>query len=93
MEEILAVIQEIPLGCVATYGQIARLIGKDNNARQVGRACKMSSYYGEYPCHRVVNAKGRLVPDWLEQRELLKAEGVFFLDEEHVDLKRSQWRI
>ena len=31
--EILSVVEEIPVGTVATYGQIARLIGRDRNAR------------------------------------------------------------
>lgn len=35
--EILSVVSEIPYGCVVTYGQIARLIGRDKNARLVGK--------------------------------------------------------
>ena len=53
--EILSVVADIPEGAVATYGQIARLIGRDRNARLVGKVLSMSEYYGEYPCHRVVN--------------------------------------
>ncbi len=34
--EILSVVEEIPEGCVATYGQIARLIGRERNSRLVG---------------------------------------------------------
>ena len=34
--EILSVVAEIPRGRVATYGQIARLIGRERNARLVG---------------------------------------------------------
>lgn len=34
--EILSVVEEIPEGCVASYGQTARLIGRENNARLVG---------------------------------------------------------
>ena len=34
--EVLSVVEEIPEGRVATYGQIARLIGRDRNARLVG---------------------------------------------------------
>ena len=30
--EVLSVVEEIPEGCVATYGQIARLTGRDRNA-------------------------------------------------------------
>lgn len=89
--EILSAVEEIPEGNVATYGQIARLIGRDKNARLVGRVLGMSEYYGKYPCHRVVNHAGRLVPGWREQRNLLRAEGVGFKDEGHVDIKKYQW--
>ena len=50
--EILSVVGEIPQGSVATYGQIARLIGRKNNARLVGKVLSMAEFYGEYPCHR-----------------------------------------
>ncbi len=89
--EILSVVEEIPEGCVATYGQIARLIGRDKNARLVGRALGMAEFYGKYPCHRVVNHAGRLVPGWKEQEYLLRREDVLFRDTSHVDLKRCQW--
>lgn len=89
--EILAVVEEIPEGKVATYGQIARLIGRDKNARLVGKVLGMSEFYGEYPCHRVVNHAGRLVPGWQEQGGLLQAEGVTLKDREHVDLKKCRW--
>ena len=89
--EILCVVGEIPEGCVATYGQIARLIGREKNARLVGKVLSCASYYGQYPCHRVVNHAGRLVPGWLEQGELLAQEGVLLNGSGHVDLKRYQW--
>lgn len=89
--EILSVVEEIPKGRVATYGQIARLIGRDKNARLVGKVLSMAEVYGEYPCHRVVNHGGRLVPGWQEQSSLLKLEGVPLKDENHVDLKQCQW--
>lgn len=89
--EILSAVEEIPEGNVATYGQIARLIGRDKNARLVGKVLGMAEYYGEYPCHRVVNHAGRLAPGWREQGGLLRAEGVLFTDENHVDLKRCLW--
>lgn len=89
--EILSVVEEIPEGNVATYGQIARLTGRDKNARLVGKILSMAEYYGEYPCHRVVNHAGRLAPGWLEQGDLLRGEGVPFKDEWHVDLKRCRW--
>ena len=89
--EILAVVSEIPEGCVATYGQIARLIGREHNARLVGRILSHASYYGDYPCYRVVNHAGHLAPCWPGQRALLEAEGVTFRDAEQVDLKKHLW--
>ena len=90
---ILSVVSEIPEGSVATYGQIAKLIGKEKNARLVGRVLKMSFRYGDFPCHRVVNHEGRLVPGWDEQYFLLKNEGITFKDDFHVDLEKHLWKI
>lgn len=89
--EILSVVGEIPEGRVASYGQIARLIGREKNARLVGRALSLAGYYGDYPCHRVVNHAGRLAPHFPEQRERLLAEGVGFRKNGCVDMKRFQW--
>ena len=91
--EILSVIEEIPKGKVATYGQIARLIGRDKNARLVGKVLSLSQYYGSFPCHRVVNYAGRLAPRWAEQKYLLLKEGVEMKNDTHVDLKRCLWEI
>lgn len=89
--EVLSVVEEIPKGKAATYGQIARLIGRDKNARLVGKVLGMAERYGQYPYHRVVNHAGRLVPGWTEQVELLKKEGIPMKDNGHVDLKKCQW--
>ena len=64
---IYEVVRQIPPGKVATYGQIARLIGRDKNSRLVARVLSHASNYGDFPCHRVVNHSGRLVPGWPEQ--------------------------
>ena len=91
--EILSLVEEIPPGKVATYGQIARLIGREKNARLVGSVLKRSEYYGSYPCHRVVNHTGRLAPGFLEQKGLLLDEDVPFKSKNQVDLKKAQWEI
>ena len=49
--EILSAVEEIPEGKVASYGQIARLIGREKNSRLVGKVLSMAEYYGKYPCH------------------------------------------
>ena len=89
--EILAVVSEIPRGKVASYGQIARLIGRDQNARLVGNVLSRADLYGSYPCHRVVNHAGRPAPGWPEQRQLLECEGVLFKANGCVDMKQFQW--
>lgn len=45
--EVLAVVGEIPEGKAATYGQIAKLIGREKNARLVGRVLSMAQFYGD----------------------------------------------
>ena len=90
--EILSVVEEIPAGCVASYGQIAGPIGREKNSRLVGKVLSMSHFYGNYPCHRVVNHTGRLAPSFPEQRERLISEGITFRDNGNVDMKKHQWQ-
>ncbi|MDD3340948.1 MAG: MGMT family protein [Bacilli bacterium] len=83
---IYETVSEIPKGKVATYGQIAYLVGC--GPRMVGKALKMASHYGEYPCHRVVNHIGRLAPGYYAQKELLLQEGISFKENGYVDIKK-----
>ena len=87
--EIWSVVAEIPAGRVATYGQLARLIGMPGHARRAGRALAMAP--AGLPCHRVVNSAGRTVPGWTRQRELLEAEGVRFKANGCADIARFMW--
>ena len=91
--EILYAVEEIPEGRTATYGQIACLIGREKNARLVGKVLSRAEYYGSFPCHRVVNHAGRLAPGWPEQADLLRQEGVPMKDDTHVDLKKCRWEV
>ena len=92
MHDVLNIVDIIPFGRVATYGQIARLIERPQNARLVGKALGKSGGYGKHPCHRVVTATGRLVPGWFDQRPMLLAENVPFKDDNHVVIKKCQWQ-
>ncbi len=89
--QVLSVVEEIPEGKVASYGQIAQLIGREKNARLVGRILSCAEFYGKYPCHRVVNHAGRLAPGFAEQKPRLLEEGVPFKDATHVDMKKARW--
>ena len=91
LHQIYAIVEEIPTGKVITYGEIAKLAGYDKNSRLVGRALAMSGMYGNFPCHRVVNASGRLVQGWATQKQLLTEEGITFKKNGNVDLKQHIW--
>jgi methylated-DNA-[protein]-cysteine S-methyltransferase len=58
--QVWATLQEIPWGEVRTYGEIARLLGRAGAARAVGGANHENPVAILVPCHRVVQAGGRL---------------------------------
>ena len=85
----------IPVGKVATYGQIAALVGRRGGARTVGWALRALKRGSGVPWHRVVNAQGRIsLPDRAHslQRALLEAEGLEFDEEGRIDLRACLWR-
>lgn len=82
-EEIYLVVQSVPRGKVASYGQIARLVGNRRLSRVVGYALHANPRPGEIPCHRIVNRFGEVSSAFAfggenRQRELLLSEGVEF---------------
>ncbi len=85
------VVMDIPRGKVSTYGQIAFLLGCPQSPRMVGQALHHAPSGRGLPCHRVVNSKGRLVPYWSEQKELLLEEGIAFKKDGCVDIKAHLW--
>ena len=87
--EIWSVVAEIPAGRVATYGQLARLIGMPGHARRAGRRWRWLRRV--CPATGSVNSQGRTAPGWTGQRELLAAEGVRFRANGCVDLSASGW--
>lgn len=94
-EKIYEVVKQIPYGQVATYGQVAAIAGNRRWARVVGYALHVNPDPEHIPCYRVVNREGRVSEAFAfgggnRQVELLKAEGVEFVDG-CVDMKRYQW--
>ena len=53
-EQVYEVVEQIPEGMVATYGQVALLAGRPRSARYVGYALHSNPRPGQIPCHRVV---------------------------------------
>lgn len=95
-ERIYAVVEQIPEGRVATYGQVAALAGLGRAARQVGYALHSLPEDSDLPWHRVINARGevspRAMPGWDGyQRHLLEEEGVELDDRGRIDLERFRW--
>lgn len=95
-DKIYEAVMSIPAGKVATYGQIAVMAGNKGYARIVGNALHKNPAPGIIPCHRVVNAKGRLAPHFAfggisEQQRLLEEEGVEVIGG-FVDLEKYQMR-
>ena len=90
--KVYKIVEKIPVGKVATYGQVAESLGT-KDARKVGWALH-GNKDPEVPCHRVVNKNGRLAPGYAfggpkEQKNRLLAEGVKFTNENHVDLTKA----
>ena len=96
--QIYAVVARIPVGRVATYGQVAALAGLPRNARLVGYAMHGLPDGSTLPWQRVINAQGKVSlrsfsgPSEGLQRHLLEEEGVSFDDKQRVSLKKFRWK-
>lgn len=95
-EKVYQVVQLIPPGRVATYGQIARLLGMVRGARTVGWALRSLPEGHDVPWQRVVNARGTVSfrpgsPGATIQRDLLAEEGVVFDEHGRIDLRIYGW--
>lgn len=93
-KRIYRLVSQIPTGCVATYGQLAAMAGSPRASRIVGAA--MYRAPAGLPCHRVIYSDGTLCCDQAFggkeiQRGILEQEGVTFLPNGKVDLKRHLW--
>lgn len=94
-ERVYAVVRQIPPGQVATYGQIAGIVG-NCTARMAGHAMSALSVEDDVPWQRVINAQGKISPrgndlSALRQQELLEEEGVVFSASGRVDFKQVRW--
>jgi methylated-DNA-protein-cysteine methyltransferase related protein len=89
---VLRLVARIPRGRVATYGQVAALVGRPRSARAVGQVMRDAD---GVPWHRVVNSHGGIsrrprVSGMVTQRIRLEQEGVKFR-RGRVVLGRFRW--
>jgi AraC family transcriptional regulator of adaptative response/methylated-DNA-[protein]-cysteine methyltransferase len=59
-QRVWKTLQQIPMGSVVSYGEIAKLIGKPKAVRAVAQACGANSLAVAIPCHRVIRNDGSL---------------------------------
>ena len=90
-EAVYDIVSRIPRGKVASYGQIARMLGKPRGAREVGWA--MKNCPEELPWQRVVMADGSIAGGGYSEirRVLLEDEDVQFTTDGRVDMKECMW--
>lgn len=94
-QKVYGVVGKIPPGKVATYGQIAQMLGT-KDARKVGWALH-GNKHSSIPCHRVVNKEGGVAENyafgegWREQKKKLEGEGITFKDQKCVGLGEHIW--
>ena len=94
-ERIYAMVRLIPSGRVATYGQIAAIVGICT-PRQVGYAMAALPFDSDVPWQRVINRLGKISMrsdgrESITQRQLLEAEGIHFGSDDQVDLSCFGW--
>ena len=94
--QVYDVVKEIPKGKVATYGQIAKILGAPKFSQIVGYALHSNPNPKEIPCYRVVNRFGQLSGSFAfggrdEQRRRLENEGIIFEKDGTIDMKKYQW--
>jgi methylated-DNA-protein-cysteine methyltransferase-like protein len=96
-QRVYASVALVPRQRLATYGQIAELIGAYGSARQVGWALRRLALPSSVPWHRVVNAmghismsQGREGSDWM-QISMLRAEGIPVAEDGRLPLGVYRW--
>jgi O-6-methylguanine DNA methyltransferase len=92
--EVLSIVSRIPVGRVATYGDIAAAAGRPRASRAVGNIMRASARPG-LPYHRVIAAAGRLGGfggNLALKRALLVGEGIVVSGTRVKDWQARAWR-
>jgi methylated-DNA-protein-cysteine methyltransferase related protein len=91
-EKIYTVCEQIPHGMVASYGDIAAIVGGGCDARTVGYALnEIPKGRANVPWQRIISKEGGISTRGLAQRQLLEEEGIEFDARSHVIMARFRW--
>jgi methylated-DNA-protein-cysteine methyltransferase-like protein len=91
-EQIWQIVNAIPAGKVATYGQVANLAGMPQQSRLVGRVLSRLPKGSKLPWHRVINSQGKFSnPNPERQKLRLEKEGVVMVNG-RVNLRIYRWQ-
>ena len=95
-DDVYAVVRQIPVGRVTSYGLIGQFLGSKSSARMVGWAMNAAHSSPDVPAHRVVNRNGVLTgkmffgsPNIMQ--ELLEKEGIVVENDKIKDFKKVLW--
>ena len=90
-EQVYGVVERIPAGKVASYGQIAKMLGKPRGAREVGWAMRICPEH--LPWQRVVMADGSITGGFYAdmRKTLLEAEGIELAPDGRIDMEFYRW--
>lgn len=92
-ERVYLVVQQVPRGMVASYGDVAAVVGEGCDARTVGYALNALSTWrdAEVPWQRIINGQGGISTPGTRQRRLLEEEDVAFDAHDRVDMRHFRW--
>lgn len=81
-QQVYSLVQAIPVGRVATYGQIAAILGSPRAARMVGQALKHCD--PTVPWQRVMNRHGMIS---IENLQVTKQDQAYLLRQEGIEVE------
>jgi methylated-DNA-[protein]-cysteine S-methyltransferase len=78
-KQVYKKLTEVPEGMVTSYSELAKAVGLKNGQRVIGQIMKNNPYPVIIPCHRVVNADGKIGGFFYGDKvktKMLKKEGI-----------------
>lgn len=90
---VYAALMRIPGGKVATYGDIAKAVGRPEASQAVGRILNKNPNPIKVPCHRVVMSNGTIggyAFGKSRKKELLESEGLCFYGDTLIEFKKCR---